>query len=87
MPTSKQAAKRLRQSIKRAERNLEKKRHIAYLLRHAKKNIEAKDRDKAWEFVLQFQKAVDKASKTFIHKNKAARMKSRLMAKFNALKQ
>ncbi len=86
MPTSKQASKRLRQAVKRTELNLRKKRHISYLLRQAKSHIEAKDKDKAREFVLLFQKAVDKAGKTFMHKNKVARMKSRLMARFNTLK-
>lgn len=87
MPTSKQAEKRLRQTKTRTERNLRRKHQINYLLRQARKHIAANDREKAWEFVYLFQKAVDKASKTFIHANRAARMKSRLMSKFNALKQ
>ena len=87
MPNSKSAAKRLRQDKKRSERNLDHKRTMSYLLRQAKKQIEAKDRTKAWEFIYTFQKAIDQAvTKGFVHRNTAARKKSRLMAKFNTLK-
>lgn len=84
MPNNKQAEKRLRQDKKRNEHNAEKKRHIQYLRRSILKLIAAGDMNKAKELSVQFQKAVDKASKTYLHKNTAARMKSRLVARIKA---
>ena len=87
MPNSKQAAKRLRQDKKRTAHNSLAKDNISYILRQAKKQIEAKDAAKAKEFVLKFQKAIDRAiSDGVIHRNTGSRRKSRLMAKLNALK-
>jgi len=86
MPTSKQAIKRLRQDKKKTKHNTLIKENLSYLRRHAVKQIEAKQRDKAWEFVYKFQKAIDKAvNKGAIHSNTAGRRKARLMVKFNAL--
>ena len=84
MPNNKQAEKRLRQDKKRNELNSEKKRHIQYLRRSILKLITSGDTSKAKELLVQFQKAVDKATKTYLHKNTAARMKSRLVAHIKA---
>jgi small subunit ribosomal protein S20 len=87
MPNSKQAAKRLRQDKKKTEKNKLEKLNIAFIVRQFKKAQEAKDKAKAQELALKYQKAIDKATKHGIyHKNTAARKKSRLMARVNALK-
>jgi len=87
MPVKKSAFKRLHQSKKRAEKNRGVKDNIDYLTRHAHKEIEANNREKAWEFVYKSQKAVDKAIEHgVLKKNTGARKKSRLMKKFNALR-
>ncbi len=85
MANNKQAKKRIRQDAKRTERNDSKRRNISYLLRQVKKAIESSDKEKATELFTKYQKAVDKATKTFLHKNTASRRKSRLMKKINAI--
>jgi len=87
MPNSKQAAKRLRQDKKRTEKNRLEKLGISFVVRKFKKAIDAKDKAKAGDLALRYQKLIDKAAKHGIfHKNTAARKKSRLMARVNALK-
>jgi len=87
MPNSKQAAKRLRQDKKRTEKNKLEKLNIAFIIRKFKKAIAAKDKTKAQELALKYQKLIDKATKHGLyHKNTGARKKSRLMAHVNALK-
>lgn len=87
MPNLKQAAKRLRQDKKRTEKNKLEKLNIAFIVRQIKKAIDTKNKAKAQELALKYQKAVDKATKHGIyHKNTAARNKSRLMARINTLK-
>ncbi len=84
MPNSKSAAKRLRQSLKRKARNLQVKERLLFLVRKIKKSVKEGSRDKALEYMHQYQKLVDKAAKKNIyHPNKAARKKSRLMKIIN----
>lgn len=72
MPITKSAIKALKQSKVKAARNLDKKRAIKTAL---KKTTDAKALSKT-------QSILDKAVKTgYIHKNKAARLKSRLAKK------
>lgn len=69
MPIIESAKKALKQSRKRQINNLKKKKAIQEI---KKKTKSAKDLSKA-------QSVLDKAAKTgYIHKNKAARLKSRL---------
>jgi small subunit ribosomal protein S20 len=86
MPIKKSAMKAMRQAKKRTERNMKVKESIAYLRRGARKAIEASDVKKAADVAKEVIKAVDKAAqKKVIKKNKAARIKSRLMKKVNAV--
>jgi len=72
MPHLKSAAKRLRQSRKRAEENKKIKERLKVLIKNAKSQ---KD-------LPELYKAIDKASKRRIfHQNKAARMKSAISRK------
>ena len=82
-----------KQAIKRARQNADK-----YKLRHAQRSvvrtavkavradIDSKDKEKANESLLKAQKVLDAAaSKKVIHKNAAARTKSRLSKAVKAL--
>ena len=82
-----------KQAIKRARQNADK-----YKLRHAQRSIvrtaikavradiDSKDKEKANESFLKAQKVLDAAaSKKVIHKNAAARTKSRLSKAVKAL--
>jgi small subunit ribosomal protein S20 len=74
MPITKSAVKALKQSEVKRARNAIKKRNIKSVL---KKTTDAKELPKA-------QSVIDKAAKTgYIHKNKAARLKSRLAKKLS----
>lgn len=75
MPIKESAKKALRQSIKKRAINLKKKQAIKEVV---KKTVDEKGMPKA-------QSVIDKAAKTgYIHKNKAARLKSRLSKKISA---
>ncbi|MBI1919400.1 30S ribosomal protein S20 [Candidatus Microgenomates bacterium] len=72
MPILKSAIKKLRQDRKRTKINRIKKDALKELIKKAKKS-------KILEAVKKAQSAIDKAAKThLIHRNKAARLKSRL---------
>lgn len=74
MPIKESAKKALRQSIKRNLLNKKKKSAIKEVV---KKTVDDKGMPKA-------QSIIDKAAKTgYIHKNKAARLKSRLAKKIS----
>ena len=77
MPITKSAIKANKQSAKRRLHNLKKKRLLKETI---KKTRSEKDLAKA-------QSVIDKAAKTkYIHKNKAARLKSRLAKKISGKK-
>lgn len=85
MPNKKSAVKELRKSAKRALRNFKVKRAIKDIVKDSKKMIEAKEKS-ATETVKKAIKLLDKAAaKKIIKKNSAARKKSRLVKKLNAL--
>lgn len=70
----------------RRQRNLKRKEALKWAIKRLKKAIAAGDRAKAQELVPQLMKAADKAAKRrVIHPNKAARIKSRLMRRLQAL--
>lgn len=72
MPIIKSAIKKLKQSLKKRDKNRGVKRHL-------KDMIEAFKEKPTNETFSQAASALDKAAKTnVIHKNKAARLKSRL---------
>lgn len=72
MPRTKSAKKAQRQSEKRRLKNLRVKKEIRALIKKMRKEKKPED-------FLRLQKILDKAAdKGIIHKNKAARLKSRL---------
>lgn len=76
------ALKELRKSLKRRQRNLMLKNRIKTLAKKLQQLIKEKKIDEAKSLLPQFYKAVDKAAKVnFIHKNKAARLKSNFAKK------
>ena len=79
MPNLKSAEKALRQSIKRNERNLEKKAAFRSVVKEIKKLASEGKVKEAEKLLPQAHKALDKASKTgVLKKNTASRKKSRL---------
>lgn len=71
------ALKELRKSLKRKERNLQLKNRIKQLRKNILTLLKENKVEEAKNLLPHFYKAVDKATKThYIHKNKAARLKS-----------
>ena len=86
MPIKQAAIKDLRQNKKRKERNLKVKNNIKKLHVSFRKAITAKNKSEAEKICKQLIKAYDKAARhNYVKKNTAARKKSRLMKKLNAL--
>jgi small subunit ribosomal protein S20 len=87
MPNTKSAAKRLRQSIGRRLRNRSAKRTVRTQVSKIDAALEAgKPEEAQAEFRLAAKKLDQAAAKRIIHKNAAARSKSRLSAKLKAAK-
>jgi small subunit ribosomal protein S20 len=86
MPNTKQAAKRLRQTEKRNADNRARKTQIKTYTKKFLKAVEDGNATEATEQLRATQKRLDKAAKkSTIHRNKAARRKSRLQKKLNAM--
>jgi len=86
MPNKKSAAKELRKTIKRNATNKKIADKVKNLIKGGLKQIKAGDHKIKEEYIKTI-KAIDKAAKKgVIKKNTAARKKSRLMKKINALK-
>lgn len=86
MPNIKSAEKRARQSEKRRLRNASQKSALRTAVKTAETATTVNDVEKAKEALLAATKKLDKAAtKGLIHKNAAARKKSRLAKKVNAL--
>ncbi|MBL7156318.1 MAG: 30S ribosomal protein S20 [Candidatus Pacebacteria bacterium] len=86
MPITKSAQKALRQNTKKRIRNLRNKRTLKKLLKEVRVLIEQKKVKQAQELLPQTYKTIDKMTKTgYIKKNKAAREKSKIAKKLNAL--
>lgn len=78
MPITKSAKKALRQSERRRERNLIKKKAYKNVLRKFHRFLAEKKVEEAKKLLPEISKKLDKAAKTnVIHKNKASRLKSR----------
>jgi small subunit ribosomal protein S20 len=85
LANTKSAIKNIRKSRRRAEHNkaIYSRAHTA--VRNARKMIEAGKQEQAHQAIQAAYSALDKAAiKGVIHKNKAARHKSRLMERYNA---
>lgn len=86
MANIKSAKKRARQSEQRRLRNVSHRSMVRTSLRKVIKAIEAKDKGAATEAFAAAQPLMDRyAARGLIHKNKAARHKSRLNAKIREL--
>jgi len=86
MPNKQAAIKALRQAKKRAARNYEVKVNLKTTIKKGRKAIEGGEKEDAKKLISQAVKLLDKAAqKGVIKKNNAARKKSRLMKKINAL--
>jgi small subunit ribosomal protein S20 len=84
MPNTKSAAKRLRQNIKRRARNRAVKHTVKTHYKRVLAAIQKGDLQLAQEeFRLAVKKIDQAAAKGVIHKNKAARLKSRLAQKLS----
>lgn len=85
MANSKSALKRIRTSEQRRQRNRPFRSSARTLVKKAELAINAGDHDAAAAAVLTATRTLDRVeSKGIIHRNNAARRKSRLMKKFNA---
>lgn len=86
MANSKSAEKRIRVSERRRQRNRPYRSAARTLVKKAELAINAGDEAVAAEAVVLATSTLDRvASKGVIHRNNAARRKSRLLKKFNAL--
>jgi small subunit ribosomal protein S20 len=87
MPNSKSAKKRLRQNVTRQGRNLSAKREVRSQLRKVHEAVDAGNVELAeTEFRLAVKKLDRAGADKIIHRNAAARLKSRLSAKIKAVK-
>jgi small subunit ribosomal protein S20 len=87
MPHKQAAIKWLRKTKKRTVKNNALKANLDFLGRQLQKALATKDKTKANEIAKKLAQALDKtAEKNVLHPNNAARKKSRMMKKVNALK-
>lgn len=86
MANSPQARKRARQAVKRREHNVSLRSRLRTAVKQLRKVIESGDKTGAQEVFSKTVSTIDSiADKGIIHKNKAARQKSRLSAAVKAL--
>lgn len=86
MANIKSAIKRARQNIKRRQHNASGRSMYRTFIKHVLKAVEEGNKEMAQTAYSKAQPIIDKAaSKGLIHKNKAARLKSRLSARVKAM--
>lgn len=86
MANIKSAIKRARQNVKRRQHNASARSMYRTYVKNVLKAIETGSKDDARSALVKAQSVVDKAAaKNLIHKNKAARIKSRLNARVKAM--
>jgi len=86
MANTAQARKRARQAIKRRARNFSQRSELRTAIKNVRKAITAGDKTAAQKVLSESMGTIDGiADKKIIHKNKAARHKSRLSAAIKAL--
>lgn len=83
MPRKKSALRALRKSKKRYLINKIRKHKIKLIVKKFKRFLVEKKYDEAKQSLALVYKEIDKAAKRFWHKNKAARLKSRLTRLLN----
>lgn len=86
MANIKSAIKRARQNVKLRQHNASARSMFRTYIKNVLKAVEAGDQEAARAAYTKAQPIIDKAtSKGLIHKNKAARIKSRLVARVKAM--
>ena len=86
MANIKSAIKRARQNVKLRKHNASARSMFRTYIKNVLKAIEAGDKDAAQTAYTKAQPVIDKAAgKGLIHKNKAARIKSRLVARLKTM--
>lgn len=86
MPNTKQALKRMRVTAKRTARNRQVKSKVKTAVRRFNDTLAQGDLQSAGDKLVMATKVIDKAAaKGVIHKNAAARKKSRLAKRLNKL--
>lgn len=86
MPNTKSAAKRMRVTARKTQRNRRIKSIVKTAIRRFEAALNTNDKDGAMEKLKRAQVVIDKAvTKGVWHKNKAARKKSRLFKKFKEM--
>ena len=86
MANSPQARKRARQAERRRAHNASMRSRMRTSVKHVVRALDAKDAEAAGEALKKAESLLDGAAgKGLIHKNKAARHKSRLNARLKAL--
>ena len=86
MANIKSAIKRARQNVKLRLQNAGERSRYRTFIKNVLKAVEAGSKAEATEAYTKAQPVIDKAAgKGLIHKNKAARLKSRLSAKIKAM--
>jgi len=83
MAITKSAKREIKRNLKRKMLNLIRKNKIKFAIKNFVKALKNKNEEEAKKFLSLAYKHIDKAGKTFMHKNKCARLKSRLTIKFN----
>ena len=79
MPNTKGAKKRLRQSVVRRDRNRARRTEYRNALRKFREAVASKNLEEAKSLMVSVTRLLDKAAaKKVIHRNKAARLKSRM---------
>lgn len=86
MANIKSAIKRARQNVKLRKHNASARSMYRTYIKNVLKAVEAGDQEGARDAYSKAQPVIDKAaSKGLVHKNKAARIKSRLVARVKAM--
>lgn len=86
MANSAQARKRARQTAKQRVHNMDQRSSLRTAIKKVRKAIDAGDKVAAQTVFIESQKIIDSiADKKIVHKNLAARQKSRLSAAIKAL--
>ncbi|PTW01284.1 small subunit ribosomal protein S20 [Halanaerobium saccharolyticum] len=84
MPIIKSAKKRVKTTEKKTAQNREWKDRLKNVIKDMEKAVEAGDKEAAAEQLKETKKVIDKAvTRNIIHKNNAARKKSRLTKMYN----
>lgn len=83
MPRTKSALRALRKNKRRRLLNKSRKHKIKLVVKKFKRLLDDKKYDEAKQNIALVYKEIDKAAKSFWHKNKASRLKSRLTRLLN----